>query len=349
MENKNNILVSIIIPVYNVEKYLQEGIESVINQTYRNIEIILVDDGSTDRSGIICDEYEKKDSRIKVIHQDNRGVGEARNRALDIINGEAVSFMDPDDAYCKSFVQEMVSALINKNADIVVCKHAICENDGLLPDENWKLIMPSLKGGTYDRIRILKTLVDGRLNFGVCNKMFRRDLWKTIRFHNVRIGEDMDVIYRIADLCKIIFVIDSVLYKYRIRPGSAMNLPVPAKIHDKILTQCRFDAFLSRNIPQVINEEKMSVRRQARLLERIRDYIDCYGKKGSEWVSLKKKIKRHIIITAKNIEITNYRIRFIYKMMLSCPLLLKILFSLYYDLKEFVWKNIEGIKNHNGK
>ena len=106
-------MISVIVPVYNVEPYLEEAIESVIHQTYTNLEIILVDDGSTDGSGRICDRYQKKDSRIKIIHQENRGLSAARNAGLDICKGGMIAFLDSDDAFCKDMLQKMSDAMLD--------------------------------------------------------------------------------------------------------------------------------------------------------------------------------------------------------------------------------------------
>ncbi|MEY8735983.1 glycosyltransferase family 2 protein [Lactobacillus sp. AN1001] len=112
-------LVSIIIPVYNVQKYVELCIKSCINQTYENIEIILVDDGSTDSSGKICDEYSKRDNRISVIHTTNRGQGSARNIGLNKCTGDFITFLDADDVLNENFIQILQKLLINYNADIV--------------------------------------------------------------------------------------------------------------------------------------------------------------------------------------------------------------------------------------
>lgn len=115
MEEK---LISIIVPVYNVEKYLKECIDSVISQTYKNLEIILVDDGSTDKSGEICDEYSKKDSRIKVIHKENGGLSDARNVALDIAKGEYIGFVDSDDYVEKDMFETLYKLAEEHNTEI---------------------------------------------------------------------------------------------------------------------------------------------------------------------------------------------------------------------------------------
>lgn len=116
-----NDLISIIVPVYNVEKYLNKCIDSIINQTYKNIEIILVDDGSTDNSGKICDEYLLRDSRIKVIHKNNGGLSSARNEGINISSGEYIGFVDSDDWVEPNMYEEMYKKILYSNADIVDC------------------------------------------------------------------------------------------------------------------------------------------------------------------------------------------------------------------------------------
>lgn len=117
----NDPLLSVIIPVYNSEQYLTECIDSILNQTYRNIEIILVDDGSTDGSGTICDTYAQREKRVRVIHQDNRGVSSARNTGLSIAQGDFFAFVDSDDICERNMYQSMVSIALETNVDMVIC------------------------------------------------------------------------------------------------------------------------------------------------------------------------------------------------------------------------------------
>ena len=114
-------LISIIIPAYNVEKYISKCLESIIKQTYSNIEIILVDDGSTDKTSEICDEYEKKDDRIKVIHTENRGVSEARNKGLENVKGNWITFVDSDDWIEEDFCEVLLKKIKDYDADIALC------------------------------------------------------------------------------------------------------------------------------------------------------------------------------------------------------------------------------------
>ena len=129
-------LVSVIIPVYNVRPYLNEALDSVLDQSYENLEIIIIDDGSTDGSSELCDEYGKKDARICVIHQDNRGLSAARNAGLDHMTGDLVAFLDSDDAYDPEYILTMLSAMYPQNAafsepvDVVVCKYTVHYSTG---------------------------------------------------------------------------------------------------------------------------------------------------------------------------------------------------------------------------
>ena len=122
MESANNVsLLSVIVPVYKVEQYLEKCVDSILGQTFKNIEIILVDDGSPDNSGVICDEYAKKDHRIEVIHKSNGGVSNARNVAIEQANGEYLMFIDSDDIVSDDLCKVLFEMLKNNNADISIC------------------------------------------------------------------------------------------------------------------------------------------------------------------------------------------------------------------------------------
>ena len=127
--------ITVIMPVYNVENYLAEAIESVINQTYKNLEIILIDDGSTDKSGNICDEYEKIDSRIKVIHQENKGLSGARNAGIEVATGNYIMFIDSDDIFPKDACEKMLNYIEEKDADYVVGNYTNMSEDGVIWDK----------------------------------------------------------------------------------------------------------------------------------------------------------------------------------------------------------------------
>ena len=156
MQNEIKVpLVSVIVPVFNVRPYIVEALDSVINQTYSNLEIILIDDGSTDGSGEVCDEYAARDKRIVVIHQKNNGVSSARNAGLDVMHGEAVAFLDPDDAYRSEFISTMVAAMNREKADIVMCKYTNHRTNKKMKSNGREKTYPTIRGGYTTRVRRL--------------------------------------------------------------------------------------------------------------------------------------------------------------------------------------------------
>ena len=126
----SNAKISIIVPVYNIEKYIEKSVESLVNQTYKNIEIILIDDGSTDSSPQICDKLKKEDTRIKVIHQPNKGVSAARNAGLDAACGDYIGFCDGDDIADKDMFEFLYNLAVSDNADIAMCEVRLVFENG---------------------------------------------------------------------------------------------------------------------------------------------------------------------------------------------------------------------------
>lgn len=130
MEKQKQTLVSIIIPIYKVEQYLIDCIQSVCSQTYKNIEIILVDDGSPDNCGKICDDYAKMDKRISVIHKENGGLSDARNKGIDIARGDYITFVDSDDYVETTFIEDLYNAIEKTNSDISICNINVVDENG---------------------------------------------------------------------------------------------------------------------------------------------------------------------------------------------------------------------------
>jgi len=214
-------LISIIIPVYNVEKYVDECIKSVINQTYQNIEIILIDDGSKDESGNICDEYGKKDKRIKVIHIDNGGVSKARNIGLDQAKGQYITFIDADDYVEENYIEQLYEQCKIDNVDISITGTTDFKDDNLEIE---------CKSRKYKKIINSETAIKEILNEKffvsvIWGKMYKKELWNNIRFNlNTKIAEDLEVLYVILKKCNLINVdTTKLLYNYRIRNTSAIQ------------------------------------------------------------------------------------------------------------------------------
>ncbi len=213
--------VSIVVPVYNVERYLQQCVESLIHQTYTDLEILLVDDGSTDQSGQMCDEYAEKDERIKVIHQQNAGAANAKNAGIDAATGEYLTFIDSDDYVDLDWVACMVETLENNHTDLVECgldqvyKDRVCPVDGF-EDGN----------GYFATVDYLKIYFQKWTNSLFCNKLFKRTLTDGIRFRTERRCID-DEYYTYKILCNAssVFRIGRALYHYRQRRSSAVQSP----------------------------------------------------------------------------------------------------------------------------
>ena len=214
-------LISVIVPIYKVESYLTRCLDSIVGQTYRNLEIILVDDGSPDNCGAICDRYAEKDSRILVIHQQNAGVSAARNAGLDIMTGEYVTFVDPDDWLATEAVQVLYERLECDGSDIAVGRHTDIYEDGRENDRFccW------MRDDVITSEDVLRDMGTTR-QFVVASwgKLYRRELLEGIRYPVLTVGEDCWVYPDIIEKCKHISVVDQLIYFYYQRADSAYHV-----------------------------------------------------------------------------------------------------------------------------
>lgn len=214
--------ISIIVPVYNVEKYLENCIESILNQTFKDFELILVDDGSTDNSGKICDIYEKKDSRIKVIHKNNGGLSSARNAGLDIACGKYVGFVDSDDSIHPKMYEVLYNLIEKYKSDISCCNYKYTYDISNQNHEELNLNEVI----EMSNIEAIKRLHDEDIGVKLVvawNKLYNRYLFDNIRYEIGRIHEDEFIAHRILYECKKIIYIDNKLYYYLQREGSIMS------------------------------------------------------------------------------------------------------------------------------
>ncbi len=208
-------LVTVIIPVYNVEDYLKKCIESVLSQTYKNLEVFLVDDGSTDNCPQICDKFASKDSRVIVIHKKNEGQGVARNVALDKCKGEYIAFVDSDDLIKPNMIEAMVGAIERNNADIALCGIAV--NNGIkLHDE------PVFSNEVcWNTEQLMKEYVTTpNVHTGPCNKVYKKALFDNIRFPKFTANEDAYIMHSVLGRCKKAVHIGECMYIQNIRPNS---------------------------------------------------------------------------------------------------------------------------------
>ena len=204
------IKVSIVIPVYNVEKYLERCLFSIVNQTYKEIEIILVNDGSKDNSGAICDQFVKKDSRAKVVHQENRGLSEARNTGLRNVTGDYVMFLDSDDWLEFDAIEFLLGQAISQNADMVV--GGVFRTSNVVEHPKNTPVSYLLTQEEYAK-RYFK-IESQTIEYYVWNKLYRRRVVEGIEFPSGFFAEDVPTMFRYILNSQTIVVTDKIVYNY---------------------------------------------------------------------------------------------------------------------------------------
>ena len=323
--------VSVIVPVFNVKEYLREALDSLLAQTYRNLEIVVVDDGSTDGSGKICDEYARKDERFHVIHQENRGLSGARNTALEIITGQYVMFLDSDDAWHPDMARIMVETQQREQADMVMCRFALCPTEERmnlgLPDQN---LQPLAEQGWYNRVDALHALADGRLNYAVWNKIYRRELWECIRFPEGRVYEDILTDFQLLNCINNLYILDDVLYLQRIHSKSITVSCTAQNIQDYIYAVSQKEKYISRYLPEVFSDEHLFLMKQAKLYWLIDKYYRLYPKNENER-RYAKELKQWILDTGRTIDWSKCALhnRCLYQTLRFCPGLMKKTYHVY--------------------
>ena len=212
-------VISVIVPVYNVEKYIKKCVESLINQEYRNFEIILINDGSVDNSGMIIDEMSLRDDRIKVIHQKNQGVSAARNVGISFSKGEYITFVDSDDYINSKMITELFNSLSNHNADMSMCNSETIDKFGN------KLKKKYLDKSVLSEKDFWDQLYNGL--WGDCtvpwNKLYRKSLFNSVHYENGKTNEDDLILYDLIHQCKRISVVKESLYYHFNRADSITN------------------------------------------------------------------------------------------------------------------------------
>lgn len=242
-------MISVIVPIYKVEKYLEHCVDSIRRQTYSNLEIILVDDGSPDNCGAICDKLAQKDDRIRVIHQKNKGLSGARNTGLAAAKGEYVSFIDSDDTIHPEMYALLVSQMQEFHADLAICGHRIIREGATslksAPHTPTTIVLD--KAALYEEIF-------GRLNNSVWNKLYRHELLKTIRFQEGTIhGEDLLFNLNYLTKCNLGVLNTSPMYNYLKRAGSITQSGFNEKRFHEITVKDHAFALIAQTCPEQIN------------------------------------------------------------------------------------------------
>lgn len=228
--NANRPLISIIVPVYNVEAYLRKCIDSILAQTYKSIEVILVDDGSSDQSPEICDNYAKEDSRVTVMHQKNGGLSDARNTGIEAVSGSWISFIDSDDWIEEDFIERLLNLATRHKADIGICGHRKVLEGGVVEATT---IKPKPQATAMNNLDALRDLLTRQRCGGVMtwNKLYRAHIFtdNNIRFPKGRVHEDNFTTYKTLYYANKVAYMDEPLYNYLQRGDSIMGEPFSLK------------------------------------------------------------------------------------------------------------------------
>lgn len=255
---KENYLVTIIIPIFRVENYLYQCVNSVLNQSYKNLEIILVDDGSPDRCPQICDELAQKDQRIKVIHKDNGGLSSARNAGLDIATGDYIMFTDSDDFIDKTMVEDLMNLLLKTKSDIACCEMKRYKNGVAKQIPQYHLEKEITE---FNKTELLKSFIVRRIDCASWNKLFKREIIGNRRFINGRYNEDYIFLFFLYLTCKKVVYTNHAYYNYRVTEGSITN-KFSNKSIDKLKNAIEIENYiLSNNLDYAkeIHQYKISV------------------------------------------------------------------------------------------
>lgn len=247
-----NPLISVIIPVYNVSSYLCQCLDSVVNQTYKNLEIILVDDGSTDDSGKICDKYALNDNRITVIHKGNGGQASARNEAIKNVNGEYILYVDSDDYIEYTHIQNLEQTAMEYNADLVQCvaikfwnkvnETKVARAKNKAPKKQTYTATTALKEYSYQR----------KFTPSPWCKLIKRELMEDLEFPVGTGFEDMAIIYKIIGRAHMIVYLPEISYYYRQRNNSTMRTKFSDKKVDRIRIAQSYMEYIKKSYPTVI-------------------------------------------------------------------------------------------------
>lgn len=334
MSDHREDLVSVIVPVYNVSAYLEECIRSICGQTYQKLEIILIDDGSTDGSGEICDQYAEKDERILVRHQENRGVSAARNLGLDIMHGNYIAFVDADDVIHEEYLERLYSLCIRNQCEISCCGYQdFVQKEGSL---EWRTKGQDLSSiEIWEGNRALAELNKWRCTEAttmvvIWNKLYIKKVWNMVRFPvNTRHEDEFVIHHVLANMNKMAVTMER-LYGYRQHGGSYMNSDKPEDIvghmalHRALRERIRF---YSKEAPDLVNDAVHH------LLQESNSFYDLFLKNPTEG---NKEIRKELVHQYRVVYGEYYE--YIKRKEKIAGMLFTYLPSVYHAIVYFKWK-----------
>ncbi|MCR5704433.1 MAG: glycosyltransferase, partial [Eubacterium sp.] len=297
---EKNKKVSIIVPVYNVEKYLPTCIDSLVNQSYQNLEIILVDDGSKDRSGEICDEYARQDQRIIVIHKENGGLSDARNAGIDKASGDYLAFIDSDDWVDNSMIEKMILKIKETDSDVAICNARLAYDDYRRVDSPVWSIEEEVLSGTEAMQRLGQK---GKVCYIIaCNKLYKKKIFEQIRYPKGYIHEDEAVIHYVYENSEKVCLIPEDLYYYRQREDSIMGNGFSIKRIDSLVALSDRISFFHKR--KQYDLENFTLKEYDDILWKIISDIPDFYMNKIYAKRLKRSLRRIIVLILKNGELS---------------------------------------------
>lgn len=300
-------LISVIIPIYNVEAYLDKCVVSLIQQTYSHLEIILVDDGSPDSCPQICDDWAKKDSRIKVIHKQNGGLSDARNAGISVATGEWIVFIDSDDWIENDALEKMFQRSQTDQSDVVSCGVKWVKEDDTLINE----VTVSQEEVLDTKSAMREIIVDGKLKQHVWNKLYMRSLVADIPFEKGKYHEDVFWSYQVFGRAKKVSLMMESFYHYIQRSNSIMGESYSPKRLDALDAMCRRCEYVKEYYPDLYGEALLAyinscmyhlqcallAKQQSNVIQNIVDRVPyCNSKSVISYASKKQRIWLNLFV-----------------------------------------------------
>ncbi|MDT2766941.1 glycosyltransferase family 2 protein [Lactococcus raffinolactis] len=241
-------LISVIVPIYNVEAYLSECLDSILQQTYKNLEVILINDGSKDSSQAIAEGYVEKDKRFQLVNQENKGIAAARNKGLEFVHGEYIMFFDSDDKIALDAIENLLTPINGKTRIFSMGKYSTKD---ILEQQHKDIQTNSVKGTLLTRLKAVQS--SGYPSFSAWGKLYSRDVFETIRFPIIRVHEDTAVILPVIDSVDEVVLVNQTLWYYRQVASSITNVNISDRnftIFDKNEMQIKF---AKEKHPEILN------------------------------------------------------------------------------------------------
>ena len=322
-------LISIVVPVYNVEQYLDKTITHIINQTYQNLEILLVDDGSTDKSGIICDEYAKKDSRIKVIHKKNGGSSSARNVGIREATGAYIGFLDADDYADEEMYETLHNAAITHNATIVECMSQDFDEEGNL------LKGPRLNTG---KVTFIPSKEDFRLlmihlgDSSFCTKLIEASFCKKFSFSEDRLNEDFLLILEMILRTDGVYSVEKPFYNILIRSGSNQRSGFKENLYNAVIDNSDYAyKVMEENFVEAKKETERFMAYQ-RLMYLLHIPLEMMKKNNAYYMKVISEVRSNLSLWKTNPFLTDKEKRNL-RILARCPRFSKFMHNIIMHVK----------------